>query len=234
MEPEKELWIRHFSVSVQDSTQAVFNPCAFLISLISRIHETHLVTDAITCLEAMLKHKNDELRSSFLQAFLQGPTEEFNEFVKTVFLEKADLESAGPKTLNKLIRQLQKASGLQHSSTISTQMSKDSHDTDIEKSLALALEISALDVEATLRDNLLGLEEDSKEGPKQTPEKQPAGATVSTAAQRAKEGYLRLLKALLGAFPAAFAKGAESLKVQKPCYAISCFDMLTVLPPLRL
>ena len=82
---DKGIWARHFSIPLAEELDAL-NPCALLVSLIAQIPDPHLVADSISCLESMIKHKNSELRVSFLQAFLQARSDDFGGFVKAVFL----------------------------------------------------------------------------------------------------------------------------------------------------
>ena len=129
-------------------------------------------------------------------------------------------EGSGPKTLNKLIRQLQKASGVQQSQpSVPVQLSKDLHsalqlattEADLQKALSLATELTAMvDVEAALRDNLLGIEEEGAE-----PDKVAEAASKSPAvlSQKATEGYKKILAALIEVLPIAFAKDSQILKV---------------------
>ena len=84
-ETDKGIWARHFSIPSAEESDSL-NPCALLVSLIAQIPDSHLIADSISCLESMIKHKNSELRVSFLQAFLQARSDDFGGFVKAVFL----------------------------------------------------------------------------------------------------------------------------------------------------
>lgn len=215
---EKGVWARHLSIPANTEEQRPLNPCIMLMSLISRIPGPVLIADAVACLEALLKHKNDEMKTSFLQAFLQASEEDIGGFARALYSVKQGDSANGSKILNKLIKQLQTTAGIQGARLAPVHLTKElqtvlqqiSNENDADKTMTLALELSALvGVEAALRDNLSGLEEESSEPEKVESEGKGTSAPFK---EKARQGYERILQALLGVLPEAFLGNSLTLK----------------------